>query len=342
MTFAWQTHAGDRAGVRLSFAPKLADVVPISVEVVLPIADTVDLDYGNVVMAARLPLFYWKTDVSGEQPLQRGANTINAPKGATMLELGVHRNVQKQIIDNEYVYNDDSGTGQAILKKVIFKTSVPNTNTNLPRYGDRDYEIDITRITVRKPWVVTAVEQSQSVVNAEVMMKTVILRFNNGLPFPARFLIADAMNRPIGNESMGRLGSIDDIEGKLKLGILNNPAVQGALGVLESSAYSNLVVSRSSSPIDVSWTICSPSTYPLAGEFFNNSAFLINQGTRAVKLEYRYNRLVVNGQIIASGYPEGWERVYVHFAKIWRNSNNIGKNYRDSFTEILEPNYVVM
>ena len=342
MTFAWQTHAGDRAGVRLSFVPKLADIVPISVEVVLPVADDVDIQYGNSVLSARLPLFYWKTDISPEQPLQRGANTVLAPKGATMLELGVHRNLQKQIIDNEYVYLDDGVSGQPILKKVIFKTSVPNSNTNMPRYGDRDYEIDITRITTRKPWVAATVEQSQSVVNAEVMLKTVIVRFNNPVPFPARFLIADAMNRAIGNDSMARLGSLENIDGKIKLGILNNPAVQGEPGVLPSSAYNSLSVSRSSSSTGDLWSVCAASTYPLAGEFFNKPAFLVTQGSRAIKFEYRYNRLVTNSQIQGSGYSSGWERVYLHFAKIWRNTNNIGKNYRDSFTEILEPNYVVM
>ena len=141
MTFAWQTHAGDRAGVRLSFVPKLADIVPISVEVVLPVADDVDIQYGNSVLSARLPLFYWKTDISPEQPLQRGANTVLAPKGATMLELGVHRNLQKQIIDNEYVYlvsphNNHTSQYQHCLHELL--CIVFHTYQDLPSHHHRN------------------------------------------------------------------------------------------------------------------------------------------------------------------------------------------------------------
>lgn len=343
MTLSWQGHPGDRTGVRIAFTPPLAADVPATVEIVLPGADSIDAAYGEgTVLNGRLPLFYWQADSGEPQPLVRGVNTITFPEKMIQLTLGVYRNVQKQIDNTEYAYLDDQVSGEPLLKKVVFKVSVSEDNINLPRFGSREYDIDITRLTTRRPWVVSSIEQSQFVENAEVINKVIIARFNQPCPFPVRALIADAGNRPIGVDSPSRLAELTPPEGTVRLGILNDPQPQGIPGFENASAYSLAFAQRSQSSTGDSWLTHLPSTYPLKGEFYNLNSYLIPQGTRAVKWQFKYHRTNVNNQIQTSGLPQAWERVFLHFAKIWRNGSNVGKHYRDSHTEVVDVVYTVM
>ena len=252
-------------------------------------------------MNARLPAFYWKTDVSSEQPLQRGINTFDLPRNATVLEFGVFRNTQKQILDNEYVYAEDEMSGDPILKKTIFKLRVPEGNINLPRFGERDYEIDITRLNTRRPIVISSIEQVNSIQNAEVARKELIIRFNQPVPYPMYFTLTDAMNKPIGAGSPANLDSVAFPPEYLKRGVLNDPNDQITTPYTLLPAYANGFLLRSSNGVEDQWFSAVNEPYPIRGEQFGNVSFLVPVGARALKYQYTYNRLAMNQALSVAG-----------------------------------------
>lgn len=341
MTFAWQTHPGDRSGVRFPFVPPLAEFVPMEVEVVLPIADSVDLAYGDVVLSGRLPLFYWKTDITAEQPLQRGINNIMLPQFCTKLEFGVYRNVQEQVTDNEYVYAEEV-SGQSILKVVIFKTKVEDTNINLPRYGQRNFEIDITRFNKRKPSVLVSFDQSASVFNAEVAKKQLVFRFNEPTTYQMFFMLTDAMSKPFDANSPTRLASVAYPAEHLKYGVLNNPNNQVSSPYVLAPAWLNGTFEVSSTAGSDTWNVATFIPYPIEGEHLGKNAFIVPIGTRAMRFTFSYNRTDLNQALISASKAQAWERVFINLSKYWLAGEESGRNYKDTRVEPLEILYSIV
>lgn len=341
MTFAWQSHAGDRTGVRIPFTPPIADPVPFTIEIILPFADDADVDFGDVVFTSRLPLFYWKTDVSSEQPLQRGMNDFILPRTATILEFGMYRNTQNQILNDEYIFTEAT-SNYPILKKVIYKLRVPVDNINLPRFGERDYEIDLTRFNTRKPLVISSIDQVNSIQNAEVSRKDIVGRFNQPTLYPLFFNLMDALNQVINVESSSRLATTEYPTEHLKRAVLNDSSNQVSTPYVLASAYLNGVLFNSTTSGSDTWQTCDSLVYPIKGSQFGQPCFVIPEGTRAFKFQFTYNRITMNQDLISAGKAQAWERVFIHLSKQWQEGTEVGKHNKDSRVEILEVLYPYM
>lgn len=336
----WRDHKGDRMGFRIAFTPPTAEIVPMHCSVTVPVADQIEASHPGTILSGRLPLFYWRSNGGPMNPLQRGDNTFDLPQYTEKLELGCFMDIRRQVDDNEYMIEET--TGLQVLREVIFKIGAPPGNINLPRFGERQYTMDATRLNLNRPTVISDILCSQTVYSTKVSFMNVYVTFNRPINFPVFMSMRDCLNRFIDPDSRARLETVDPPNGAMRWPVFNDNRNQPGQGNRFQPAWVGAIGFAAASLTENAWTSMSESVYSIPGPNLGKKGFQIPLGTRRVRLRYTFDRAALNAALTEAGKTQAWERVFLHFLKDSKTTELDSRLYRDIDVEPMEITYSIL